>query len=97
MKHKTWHVLAITLVVVLGLCAGVLIMRQKQAQASQPRDVQPLAVVGSSFTYQGRLTDSSTGDPVAGPCDFQFSLWNASVSGSQIGSTQTKTSTAKCK
>ena len=41
----------------------------------------------SSFTYQGRLADSST--PVNGNYDLQFALWNSLSGGGQIGSTQT--------
>jgi hypothetical protein len=40
--------------------------------------------VGTAFTYQ-------RGSPVAGPCDFQFGLWDAEAGGSQAGSTLTKT------
>ena len=42
---------------------------------------------GTAFTYQGRLTDSST--PVNGNYDLQFALWNSLSGGGQIGSTQT--------
>ena len=48
------------------------------------------AVLGTGFTYQGQLTDTS-GNPIAGPCDFQFSLWDAASGGAQVGSTQSKT------
>ena len=45
------------------------------------------APLGSGFTYQGEL---SRGDePVAGPCDFQFGLWDAGSAGTQVGITQT--------
>lgn len=41
--------------------------------------------LGTGFTYQGlvRLADA----PVAGPADFQFSLWTAPNAGTQVGST----------
>ena len=45
---------------------------------------------GTAFTYQGRLT--SGGSDVNQSCDFQFSLYDASSSGSQVGSTLTKSS-----
>jgi hypothetical protein len=43
------------------------------------------AAVGTGFTYQGQLRDGS--GPVGGPCDLQFSLWDAEEGGSQVGST----------
>ncbi|HEY3241800.1 MAG TPA: hypothetical protein VGM03_00485 [Phycisphaerae bacterium] len=43
------------------------------------------APVGTSFTFQGRLTDG--GSPVNGSYDLQFSLWNAAAGGAQVGST----------
>jgi hypothetical protein len=46
----------------------------------------------TSFTYQGRLTDS--GNPANGNYDLQFGLWDNSSGGAQIGSTQTKNSVA---
>jgi len=35
------------------------------------------------FTYQGQL--KMNGEPVTGPVDFRFSLWNAVTGGSQLG------------
>ena len=46
--------------------------------------------LGTEFTYQGRLTED--GNPVDQSCDFQFSMYDASTAGSQVGSTLTKTS-----
>ncbi len=47
------------------------------------------APVGSSFTYQGRLTEASA--PAAGEYDFQFRLYDGPGAGStQIGSTETR-------
>ena len=43
------------------------------------------APVGSSFTYQGKLTDS--GSPINNACDFRFKLFDAATGGTQIGST----------
>jgi len=46
----------------------------------------------TSFTYQGRLTDSGTS--ANGNYDLQFGLWNSSSGGGQIGSTVTLNSVA---
>jgi hypothetical protein len=43
----------------------------------------------TEFTYQGRLLDSSL--PATGSYDFEFSLWDSLVSGTQQGSTITVT------
>jgi hypothetical protein len=48
--------------------------------------------MGTAFTYQGRLTDTS--GPMTGNCDFQFKLFNAASGGTQIGGTQTLTGVA---
>ncbi len=41
------------------------------------------ADVGTAITYQGELIEA--GVPIEGDCDFQFSLWNDSETGSQVG------------
>jgi len=41
----------------------------------------------SSFSYQGKLTDSGTA--ANGNYDFQCALWDSLTGGTQIGSTQT--------
>lgn len=46
------------------------------------------ALVGTAFTYQGRLEDA--GAPANGVYDLEFALYDASTGGSQIGSTVTK-------
>ena len=45
-------------------------------------------VVGTAFTYQGKLTDG--GVPANGTYDLEFRLYNALSSGTQVGSTVTK-------
>jgi hypothetical protein len=37
----------------------------------------------TSFTYQGRLTDSTATPPMSGTYDFQFTLWDAASGGTQ--------------
>ncbi len=44
--------------------------------------------LGTSFTYQGRLTDA--GNPANGIYDLQFTLFTAATGGSQVGSVVTK-------
>jgi hypothetical protein len=46
------------------------------------------SALGTGFTYQGQLRNGQ--GAVSGPCDFQFSLFDALTAGTQIGSTQTK-------
>jgi hypothetical protein len=46
------------------------------------------APLSTSFTYQGRLTDG--GNPANGSYDFRFILYDAEISGSQVGSTVNK-------
>ena len=41
----------------------------------------PVALLGTAFTYQGRLQQG--GGPVDGACDFQFSLWDAATVGAR--------------
>jgi hypothetical protein len=48
----------------------------------------PQALLGYSFSYQGRLLDA--GSPANGAYDFQFSLYNDATAGSQVGSVQTR-------
>jgi hypothetical protein len=43
----------------------------------------------TAFTYQGSLT--TTGSPASGNHDFEFRIYDASVGGTQIGSTLTRT------
>ena len=77
--------IALGLVLILVMIVGAW---RVQAQDAEPDDVMiPQSLTGSAFTYQGRLT--SGGAPVNGPCDFQFSLFDAASAGTQIGSTQT--------
>ncbi len=53
-----------------------------QAQGEEPQD--PLAVLGTGFTYQGWLADDA-GSPLNGTCDFNFSLWDSLSDGAQVG------------
>jgi len=59
------------------------------AQSMAPGDSAAVieAPVGTSFTYQGFLTQSGT--PATGAWDFEFALFDAAVAGVQVGSTVT--------
>jgi len=44
----------------------------------------PATAMDTAFSYQGRLNDA--GSPANGDYDFQFSIFNAEIGGSQVGS-----------
>lgn len=52
-----------------------------------PQGGVPLSALGTSFTYQGQLMQSSS--PANGQFDFQFGLYDALSGGTQVGTTQT--------
>jgi hypothetical protein len=53
------------------------------AYAFSAEQVEPLAPVGSGFTYQGRLLNN--GSPANGNYDFRFTLFDDPSAGSQVG------------
>lgn len=63
----------------------VLLLVFLSAISGQAQGPDPQMMLGTPFTYQGVLRSNNT--PVSGTCDFQFSLWDAASSGSQIGAT----------
>jgi hypothetical protein len=73
-----------------GALAGVRDDRLAAQDAITPQDaLESELPLGTVFTYQGQLTDH--GEPVAGPCNFRFALYDAPSEGSQIGATETRT------
>jgi hypothetical protein len=82
-------------VLLLGLMLGAVASLSMAQGVGSEVGAAPHALLGTAFTYQGRLTDAS--GLVNDNCDFQFSLWDAAGSGeppsggTQIGATQTKT------
>ncbi|MBK7329073.1 MAG: hypothetical protein IPI85_08330 [Dehalococcoidia bacterium] len=54
----------------------------------QGRSIEAVTALGSSFTYQGRLTDA--GSPANGTYDLRFILYDADTAGASVGTTQTK-------
>ncbi len=86
MKRKQTLNFVIALGLSLMLSAALLgLANQAQAQGSAPEG-DPL---GTAFTYQGRLTDSATGDPLPGPCSLRFTLYQSAAGNDPLGSPQT--------
>ncbi len=77
-------ILLVTLALVL---AGNAIAGLDQDQEPTGTRAQQ-ATLGTSFTYQGSLADSS--GPISDTCDFEFELYTATSGGDQVGSTVTK-------
>lgn len=46
------------------------------------------SALSSAFTYQGQLQQAGT--VAAGPCDFQFGLFDGPLAGAQVGATQSR-------
>lgn len=65
--------------IVFCLCLGI-----GGLSADAPASVGR-ALLGTGFTYQGRLTDG--GSPANGNYDLQFRLYDNSTAGNQIGTT----------
>lgn len=77
----------------LALCFAGLILGFASAQGlNQPKKISDKPpVMGSNFTYQGRLM--SSGEPVNNSCDMIFSLYDSQTGGNQIGDAITTTVT----
>lgn len=71
-----------------GIITAVLLMLISGLAFAQTPDATSL---GTGFTYQGQLKSSNT--PYTGSCDFQFALFDALSSGSQVGATLTMLNT----
>jgi hypothetical protein len=82
MKHKTWFNLLALFGLVLALAGGA----GAQGPTTQGGPGAQ-AVLGTAFTYQGRLTDG--GSPANGTYDLQFTLYDAASGGAAVGSTVT--------
>lgn len=77
-------VLSLTLALLTALAVGGTI-GGRSALAARPQGT----ALGTAFTYQGRLTDTS-GNPIAGPCDLRFTLYESAAGADQVGAPQTK-------
>jgi len=83
MKPKPLFNLLVALELVLGLIYLGWLSLTTPAQA-QGGDITAQAIVGTAFTYQGRLMQNNA--PVNGTCNLTFRLYNAATAGSQVGS-----------
>ncbi len=84
MKRERPLVNVLILGLLLALAGGL-----SQAQGPEPPGpITVQAILGTAFTYQGRLLVG--GNPASGTYDFEFRLYNASTSGTQVGSNVTK-------
>jgi len=73
MKRQRILTSVLTLALLLALTVGL----------SRAQGPEPLAALGTGFTYQGFLTDG--GNPASGSYDFRFILYDAEIGGSQVG------------
>jgi len=92
MKSRQLQILFLGLGLALVL-GGVMLVSLDVVLAQGPApqgETNIQTTLGTAFTYQGRLDDG--GSPANGTYDFQFTLYNADVSGSRVGSTVTKSS-----
>ena len=82
MKGRPILISVLALGLMLALAAGLSLAQVPEPQGSVGIQAAP---VGTGFTYQGRLTDG--GSPANGIYDFEFKLYDAASSGTQVGST----------
>jgi hypothetical protein len=70
----------------LALAAGMSLALGPQplVARSAADEATAQALVGSGFTYQGRLTDGD-GNPISDTCGLDFTLWDAESGGTMIG------------
>jgi hypothetical protein len=81
MKHSK-TILLIGVVALLTLAGGGVAAQDTPAA----KVFAPAAsVVAPAISYQGRLIDPATGDPLSGTFDFQFSFWDDPAAGNLLG------------
>jgi hypothetical protein len=79
-RFNLW--LAVGLTLALGIVI-VIMSQSARAQGSSPQG----EALGTAFTYQGLLANSTTGEPIAGPCDLRFSLYQSLSGNDPVGGT----------
>ena len=80
MKTK-WSLAVLLCICLLSMVGNAPVPGLAQGPDTQI-DVGPQSVVGTGFTYQGQLKQSSA--PFSGNCDFQFTLWDDPTAGAQV-------------
>ena len=83
-KRTVALVLSLALALLTALAVGGTI-GGRSALAARPQGT----ALGTAFTYQGRLTDTG-GNPIAGPCNLRFTLYESAAGADQVGTPQTK-------
>ncbi len=75
--------------VLISLLALLLITASSaSSQGTGPQQPDaPAAAVAAAISYQGRLVHPTTGAPLSGIYDLEFTFWSLSGGGSQIGAT----------
>ncbi len=90
LKPGLYQLIILGFVLILGMLLGGVLL-SGQAVAQEPAgDISAQAVVGTAFTYQGRLMRGST--PVAGTCSLTFRLYGSGSGSDQVGPDVTKAS-----
>lgn len=89
--RRTWSILALVIVAALTLTGVILASNQDDGgllPAIQDDVSSTAAALGPGFAFQGQLADDVTGEPLAGPCDLRFGLYDAAGGGSKLGEVQ---------
>ena len=83
-RNRMLSLLFVVLMLVLVAGMSLALGSPSLAALNAADAASPQALVGSGFTYQGRLTDGD-GQPVNDTCGLDFTLWDAETGGSMTG------------